>query len=95
MISMKKHLENWLYVDTRTLALFRISFGFMGLCDVLRRFSVIDVFYSDAGMDFRRYVTGKYSIKYFTLLHYFHSSLVVIHLLFPLQTRHMKKTSEQ
>ena len=54
---MKKHLQNWLYVDTRTLALFRIVFGFMGLCDVLRRFSVIDVFYSNAGMDFRRYVT--------------------------------------
>ena len=77
MESMKKHLQNWLYVDTRTLALFRIVFGFMGLCDVLRRFSVIDVFYSDAGMDFRRYVTGKYSIKYFTLLDYIQGSLEV------------------
>ena len=64
--SIKKLVKEWLYVDTRTLALFRITFGFMGLFDVLRRFGVIDVFYSNAGMDFRRYVTGKYSIKYFT-----------------------------
>ena len=68
MNSLQNVIRNWLYVDTRTLAFFRISFGFMGLFDVLRRYGFIDVFYSNAGMDFRRYVTGKYSIKYFTLL---------------------------
>ena len=29
---MKKIFRNWVYVDTRTLALFRILFGFLGLC---------------------------------------------------------------
>ena len=67
---LRKTLKNWLYVDTRTLALFRIVFGVVGLIDVLRRFPMIDVFYSDAGMNFRRQVTSKYSIKYFTLLEY-------------------------
>jgi len=70
MLLFKKILKNWLYVDTRTLALFRIVFGVVGLIDVLRRFPMIDVFYSDAGMNFRRQVTSKYSIKYFTLLEY-------------------------
>jgi len=74
---MKKIFRNRLYFDTRTLALFRIVFGFLGLCDVLRRFSVIDVFYSDAGMNFRRQVTSQYSIKYFTLLDYIHDSIAV------------------
>ena len=45
-----------------------VLFGFLGLCDVLRRYGVIDVFYSDAGMNFRRQITGKYSIKYFSEL---------------------------
>ena len=70
MLLFKKILKNWLYVDTRTLALFRIVFGVVGFIDVLRRFPIIDVFYSDAGMNFRRQVTSKYSIKYFTLLEY-------------------------
>ena len=70
MLLFKKILKNWLYVDTRTLALFRIVFGVVGLIDVLRRFPMIDVFYSDAGMNFRRQVTSKYSIKYLTLLEY-------------------------
>ena len=46
---LKKTLKNWLYVDTRTLALFRIVFGVVGLIDVLRRYGLIDVFYSDTG----------------------------------------------
>ena len=58
MLLFKKILKNWLYVDTRTLALFRIVFGVVGLIDVLRRFPMIDVFYSDAGMNFRRHVTS-------------------------------------
>ena len=78
---MRNSLKNWLYVDTRTLALFRIMFGFVGLCDVLRRIGVIDVLYSNQGMDFRRHVASKYSIKYFSLLDHFHSSLEV-HLFF-------------
>ena len=77
MTSLKKILKGWLYVDTRTLALFRIVFGVVGLIDVLRRYGVIEVFYSDAGMNFRRQVTSKYSIKYFTLLDYFHSTVEV------------------
>ena len=74
---IKKRLISWLYVDSRTLALFRIIFGFWGLFDVLRRYSIIDVFYSDAGMNFRRQVTSKYSTQYFSLLDYFHSSVEV------------------
>jgi hypothetical protein len=57
-------MQKWLYVDTRVLALFRIIFGFLGLLDVLRRYHLIDVFYSTSGMNFRRQVTSKYSIKY-------------------------------
>ena len=72
---IRKTIKNWLYVDTRTLALFRISFGFMGLIDVLRRYGVIEVFYSDSGMNFRRQVTSQYATKYFSLLDYFHSPI--------------------
>ena len=74
---MIKILKNWLYVDTRTLALFRIIFGVVGLIDVLRRYSLIDVFYSDMGMNFRRQVTSKYAIEYFTLLDYFQTTAEV------------------
>ena len=74
---IQKTLKNWLYVDTRTLALFRICFGFMELIDVLRRFGVMEVFYSDSGMNFRRQVTSKYSIKYFSLLDHFHATTEV------------------
>ncbi|MDP6133607.1 MAG: DCC1-like thiol-disulfide oxidoreductase family protein, partial [Candidatus Marinimicrobia bacterium] len=42
-----------------------------------RRYSIIEVFYSDAGINFRRQVTSKYSVKYFTLLDYFHSTAEV------------------
>ena len=35
--------------------------------DVLRRYGFIDVFYSSAGMDFKRHVTSKHAIKYFSL----------------------------
>ena len=64
MINLRKYMQKWLYVDTRVLALFRIIFGFLGLLDVLRRYHLIDVFYSTSGMNFRRQVTSKYSIKY-------------------------------
>ena len=77
MLSTKNILKNWLYVDTRTLALFRIVFGVVGLIDVLRRYSIIDVFYSDAGMNFRRQFTSKYSIKYFSLLDHLHTTVEV------------------
>jgi hypothetical protein len=70
-----KSLKSWLYVDTRTLAFFRIVFGLLGLCDVLRRYGVIDVFYSNQGMNFRRQVTSQYATKYFSLLDYFHSPI--------------------
>ena len=71
MLSTKKTLKNWLYIDTRTLALFRIVFGVVGLIDVLRRYGLIDVFYSDVGMNFRQQVTSKYGNKYFTLQDYY------------------------
>ena len=77
MHNIKNILKNACYVDTRTLALFRIYFGIICLMDVLRRYSIIEVFYSDAGINFRRQVTSKYSIKYFTLLDYFHSTAEV------------------
>ena len=70
-------MQKWLYVDVRVLALFRITFGFLGLLDVLRRYHLIDVFYSTSGMNFRRQVTSKYSIKYFTLLDHFQTTTEV------------------
>ena len=73
----KKILVPWLYVDIRSLALFRIIFGFLCFCDVVRRYALIDVFYSDLGMDFRQQVLSKYSIKYFSLLNYLHTSFEV------------------
>ena len=60
---INNYIKKWLYVDARTLALFRIVFGIMGFCDVIRRYGVIEVFYSDTGMNFRRQVASKYSIK--------------------------------
>ena len=77
MHNIKNIFKNAFYVDTRTLALFRIYFGIICLMDVLRRYSIIEVFYSDAGINFRRQVTSKYSVKYFTLLDYFHSTAEV------------------
>ena len=77
MVKLRKYVQKWLYVDTRVLALFRIIFGFLGLLDVLRRYHLIDVFYSTSGMNFRRQVTSKYSIKYFTLLDHFQTSTEV------------------
>ena len=74
MKMLRNSVKNWLFVDTRTLALFRLVFGFMGLLDVIRRYPFIDVFYSSEGMDFRRYAANKYSIKYFSLLDHIHSS---------------------
>ena len=70
-------MQKWLYVDVRVLALFRIIFGFLGLLDVLRRYHLIDVFYSTSGMNFRRQVTSKYAIKYFTLLDHFQTTTEV------------------
>ena len=81
MEKLKNSINNWLCVDTRTLAFFRITFGFMGLFDVLRRYGFIDVFYSSAGMDFKRHVTSKHAIKYFSLLDHVDSSMGV-HLFF-------------
>ena len=70
-------IHRWFYVDSRTLALFRMFFGVLGICDVLRRYPLIDVFYSDIGMNFRQGVVGKYSIKYFSLLDYFYTTFEV------------------
>ena len=77
MNMFRNMISNWMYVDTRTLAFFRIVFGCMGLVEVLRRYQFIDVFYSNMGMDFRRHVVSKYSIKYFSLLDHVHSSMGV------------------
>ena len=71
MLLFKKILKNWLYVDTRTLALFRIVFGVVGLIDVLRRFPLIDVFYSDKGLNFNTTVANRYTLS---LLDYFHTT---------------------
>ena len=68
---INKTLKNWLWVDTRSLALFRIMIGFLGLCDVLRRFPLIDVFYSDKGLNFNTTVANRYTLS---LLDYFHTT---------------------
>ena len=68
---IKETLNNWLWVDTRSLALFRLMLGFLGLCDVLRRFPLIDVFYSDKGLNFNTTVANRYTLS---LLDYFHTT---------------------
>ncbi|MBC8257327.1 MAG: lipase maturation factor family protein [Candidatus Marinimicrobia bacterium] len=70
-------LKNAYFVDTRTLAIFRIALGILGMWDVLRRYYLIDAFYSFNGMDFRRQITSSYSVKYFTLLDTFQTSIEV------------------
>ena len=90
MLKLNKVIQRWIYVDSRTLALFRIFFGLMGMIDVVRRYTVIDVFYSDLGMNFRRQVSSKYSIKYFTLLDQLHSA-VEVRLFFIATSRSSKK----
>ena len=73
MNKIKNFIQKGFSVDVRVLALFRIVFGFLGLLDVLRRYHLIDVFYSTSGMNLR----SKYSMKYFTLLDYFQTTAEV------------------
>ena len=81
MTYLKNIFRNSYFVDTRTLALFRIIFGFVGMLDVIRRFYLIDAFYSLEGINFRRKLLSNLSVKYFTLLDTFQTSLEV-HLFF-------------
>ena len=63
--------KNLLSVDLRTLGIFRIALGMMCLLDILRRVPYIEVFYSNNGVasnSFMAELTGKYSVKAFTLM---------------------------
>jgi len=78
---LKNSLKTAYYTNPLTLAVFRIVLGLLGMWDVCRRVPIIDVFYSTNGMNLRREVTSSFSIKYFTLLDTFQTS-VEVHLFF-------------
>ena len=69
----------WFAVDTRSLGLFRIVFGFLCLFDIIRRWEFIDIFYTQASIIQSSLTSGSY--KNFTLLNTFTSSWEV-HLFF-------------
>lgn len=69
----------WFAVDSRALGLFRIVFGFLCLSDILRRWSFIDIFYTQASVIQSSLTSSSY--KNFTLLNTFTSSWEV-HLFF-------------
>ena len=69
----------WFAVDSRSLGLFRIVFGYLCLFDILRRWEFIDIFYTQASIIQSSLTSSSY--KNFTLLNTFTSSWEV-HLFF-------------
>jgi len=67
MNKLKNIFSSWFRVDTRVLAIFRIFLGMICFWDVYRRYYLIDVFYSSAGIKLSP------SLKYFSLLNSFQS----------------------
>ena len=64
-------IKNLISVDLRTLGIFRIALGMMCLLDILRRFPYIEIFYSNNGVasnSFMAELTGRYSVKAFTIM---------------------------
>jgi len=69
----------WFAVDSRSLGLFRIVFGYLCLFDILRRWEFIDIFYTQASIIQSSLTSSSY--KNFTLLNTFTASWEV-HLFF-------------
>ena len=69
----------WFAVDSRSLGLFRIVFGYLCLFDILRRWEFIDIFYTQASIIQSSLTSSSY--KNFTLLNTFTSPWEV-HLFF-------------
>ena len=74
-----KIFKPWFAVDSRSLGLFRIVFGYLCLFDILRRWEFIDIFYTQASIIQSSLTSSSY--KNFTLLNTFTSSWEV-HLFF-------------
>ena len=74
-----KIFKPWFAVDSRALGVFRIVFGFLCLFDILRRWTFIDIFYTQASIIQSSLTSSSY--KNFTLLNTFTSSWEV-HLFF-------------
>ncbi len=50
IIHFSKLFRPWFAVDSRSLGIFRILLGFLCLSDILRRWTYIDIFYSDSSI---------------------------------------------
>ena len=77
MSILKKILSSWLTVDTRVLAIFRVFIGLLSFFDVYRRFDLIDVFYSTAGINLSSSSHSFFANRYFSLIHTFSSPFEV------------------
>ncbi len=75
MQSIKNTFKSWFTVDARVLAIFRICLGVLSFWDVARRFSLIDVFYSTAGINLSTVKHSIYTTRYFSLLNTFSSPI--------------------
>jgi predicted DCC family thiol-disulfide oxidoreductase YuxK len=71
----KNIFSPWFTVDARVLAIFRICLGALGFWDVARRFHLIDVFYSTAGINLSTVKHSIYTTRYFSLLNTFSSPI--------------------
>ena len=73
MTYIKNILSKWFSVDLRVLGIYRMVLGMIGLIDVCRRYSLIDVFYSSEAINLKSSSTI-FTPKYFTLLTSFRST---------------------
>ena len=67
----------YFYVDKRALGIFRIFLGMLCLIDISRRFSLIDVFYTNNGII--SYTSSNSFYKTFSLLSSFTKSWELIY----------------
>ena len=74
---MKKLFQTWFRVDSRSLAFFRILLGWLCVCDIIRRWNYIDVFYSDIAIKTNFLPVSILKTKQFSIFYYLNSSLEV------------------
>ena len=73
---MKKIFLPWFRIDSRSLGIYRILLGWVCFIDIIRRWSFIDVFYSDQA------IQTKIDSKFFNIFHYIGNGSFEVHLIF-------------
>lgn len=70
-VSVKNLLKSGFSLDLRSLALFRVSLGFLILADLFNRSAWLLEHYSDVGVLPRSYMTGTFSRYFYNSIHFF------------------------